>query len=187
MDKWSRRRRIYNVMKGDGSMSSLYELKNEYIALKEMMEDDSVDEQVILDTMEGIDYEIEIKADNYAKIIRELEGEAETIRKEISRLDDKYSRIKDNVKRLKDNLKQAMIETGKTKFKTDLFSFGIQKNGGKTPLIIDGVDINEVPEKYKEMQKIERLNTDAIREDLEKGIDVGFARFGERRESLRIK
>ena len=59
-------------------MSSLYELKSEYLQLKEMLEDDSIDEQVILDTMEGIDYEIEIKADNYAKIIKELEGEAET-------------------------------------------------------------------------------------------------------------
>lgn len=168
-------------------MSSLYELKSEYLQLKEMLEDDSIDEQVVLDTMEGIDYEIEIKADNYAKIIKELEGEAETIKKEIVRLDDKYSRIKDNVKRLKDNLQQAMIETGKTKFKTDLFSFGIQKNGGKIPLIIDNVEPNEVPEKYKERHEIVKMNTDAIREDLEKGIDLGFAHLGERGESLRIK
>lgn len=150
-----------------------------------MLEDDSIDEQVILDTMEGIDYEIEIKADNYAKIISELEGEAETIRKEISRLDDKYSRIKDNVKRLKDNLQQAMIETGKTKFKTDLFSFGIQKNGGKVPLIIEDGKI--IPAEYIEKHEIEILNKDAIREDLEKGIDLGFAHLGERGESLRIK
>ena len=166
-------------------MSSLYELKSEYLQLKEMLEDDSIDEQVILDTMEGIDYEIEIKADNYAKIIRELEGEAETIKKEISRLDDKYSRIKDNVKRLKDNLQQAMIETGKTKFKTDLFSFGIQKNGGRAPLIIEDGKI--IPAEYIEKREIELLKKDAIREDLEKGIDLGFAHFGERGESLRIK
>ena len=152
-----------------------------------MMEDDSIDEEMIQNSLEGIECEIEIKAEGYAKILKELEGQAETVRKEISRLDDKYGKIVANMDRLKTNLKIAMNETGKKKIQTDLFTISVCKNGGKIPLIIDGVDINEVPEKYKEMQKIEKLNTDAIREDLEKGIDVGFARFGERRESLRIK
>lgn len=168
-------------------MSTLYELKEEFKMLLDMMEDDSIDEEMIQNSLEGIECEIEIKAEGYAKILKELEGQAEAVRKEISRLDDKYGKIVANMDRLKTNLKIAMNETGKKKIQTDLFTISVCKNGGKTPLIIDGVDINEVPEKYKEMQKIERLNTDAIREDLEKGIDVGFARFGERRESLRIK
>ena len=168
-------------------MSTLYELKEEFKMLLDMMEDDSIDEEMIQNSLEGIECEIEIKAEGYAKILKELEGQAETVRKEISRLDDKYGKIVANMDRLKTNLKIAMNETGKKKIQTDLFTISVCKNGGKIPLIIDGVDINEVPEKYKEMQKIEKLNTDAIREDLEKGIDVGFARFGERRESLRIK
>lgn len=168
-------------------MSTLYELKEEFKMLLDMMEDDSIDEEMIQNSLEGIECEIEIKAEGYAKILKELEGQAEAVRKEISRLDDKYGKIVANMDRLKTNLKNAMNETGKKKIQTDLFTISVCKNGGKTPLIIDGVDINEVPEKYKEMQKIEKLNTDAIREDLEKGIDVGFARFGERRESLRIK
>lgn len=168
-------------------MSTLYELKEEFKMLLDMMEDDSIDEEMIQNSLEGIECEIEIKAEGYAKILKELEGQAEAVRKEISRLDDKYGKIVANMDRLKTNLKNAMNETGKKKIQTDLFTISVCKNGGKTPLIIDGVDINEVPEKYKEMHKIEKLNTDAIREDLEKGIDVGFARFGERRESLRIK
>lgn len=168
-------------------MSTLYELKEEFKMLLDMMEDDSIDEEMIQNSLEGIECEIEIKAEGYAKILKELEGQAEAVRKEISRLDDKYGKIVANMDRLKTNLKNAMNETGKKKIQTDLFTISVCKNGGKTPLIIDGVDINEVPEKYKEMHKIEKLNTDAIREDLEKGIDVGFARFGERGESLRIK
>lgn len=168
-------------------MSTLYELKEEFKMLLDMMEDDSIDEEMIQNSLEGIECEIEIKAEGYAKILKELEGQAEAVRKEISRLDDKYGKIVANMDRLKTNLKNAMNETGKKKIQTDLFTISVCKNDGKTPLIIDGVDINEVPEKYKEMHKIEKLNTDAIREDLEKGIDVGFARFGERRESLRIK
>ena len=37
-----------------------------------MLEDEEIDEQMILDTLEGLDGEIEIKADNYAKLIRNI-------------------------------------------------------------------------------------------------------------------
>ena len=165
-------------------MSSLYELKNEYKILKEMMEDDSIDDDIISNTMEGIEYELEIKADNYAKIMKELEGEAETIKKEIARLDDKYSRIKDNVKRLKDNLQQAMVETGKTKIKTDLFTISVQKNGGVLPLVLEK-DVLEIPDEYT--TKLTRIDSDKVRKALENGEKLDFAHFGERGESLRIK
>ena len=101
------------------------------------MEDESIDDQIIKDTMEGVEYEIEIKAENYAKIIRELEGDMSVIKNEIDRLKSKKERIEKNIEKLKENLKEAMLETGKTKIKTDLFSIGIQKNGGKAPMIID--------------------------------------------------
>lgn len=38
--------------------------------MRQLLEDPEADEQVILDTMEEIDFEIEEKADGYAKIIR---------------------------------------------------------------------------------------------------------------------
>ena len=94
-------------------MSSLYELKGDYLKLLEMLEDPEIDDQVVLDTLEGIDYELEIKAENYAKIIRELEGTVEIIKTEKKRLSDKQSKLEENVKRLKDNLQEAMTVTGK--------------------------------------------------------------------------
>jgi chaperonin cofactor prefoldin len=163
-------------------MSSLYELKNEYKILKEMMEDESVDDQIIKDTMEGVEYEIEIKAENYAKIIRELEGDMSVIKNEIDRLKSKKERIEKNIEKLKENLKEAMLETGKTKIKTDLFSIGIQKNGGKAPMIIDE---DMVPNDY--LLYTPSINKDLIRQQLEKGEELDFAHLEERGESLRIK
>jgi predicted nuclease with TOPRIM domain len=163
-------------------MSSLYELKNEYKILKEMMEDESIDDQIIKDTMEGVEYEIEIKAENYAKIIRELEGDMSVIKNEIDRLKSKKERIEKNIEKLKENLKEAMLETGKTKIKTDLFSIGIQKNGGKAPMIIDE---DMVPNDY--LLYTPSINKDLIRQQLEKGEELDFAHLEERGESLRIK
>ena len=49
-------------------MATLYELTEEYRQLLEMMEDDSVDPEVLQDTLEGVDGEIEAKADNWASL-----------------------------------------------------------------------------------------------------------------------
>ena len=55
-------------------MSNLYQLTNNYETVLNMLYDEDADEQMILDTLEAIEGEIEDKADNYAKIIKELEA-----------------------------------------------------------------------------------------------------------------
>ena len=54
-------------------MSSLYELTEQYEGIRMMLYDGETDEQMILDTLESIDAEIEEKADNYAKIRHEVQ------------------------------------------------------------------------------------------------------------------
>ena len=62
--------------------------------------------------------------------------------------------VANNKKAIKQNLENAMIETGKTKFKTTLFSFGIQKN----PASVRIKDESLVPEEYriKQPDKIDK-------------------------------
>ena len=57
-----------------------------------------------------------------------------------------------------------MRTTGKKKFTTDLFSFNIQKNGGKRKLVID-VDIEKIPEQYR-IKQPDAVDGDSIREYL---------------------
>lgn len=73
-----------------------------------------------------------------------------------------------------------MKQTGKTKFTTDLFTFRIQKNGGKRALTIDG----EVPKEYT--KTIVENDTDKIRQALESGKELSFAHLEPQSESLRI-
>ena len=44
-------------------MANIYELTNDFLELLNMLEDEEVDEEVIMDTLESIEYEIEDKAD----------------------------------------------------------------------------------------------------------------------------
>ena len=55
-------------------MSNLYILNDDWQELVNMLYQYDVDDQLVLDTLESIEGEIEDKADGYAKIIRELEA-----------------------------------------------------------------------------------------------------------------
>lgn len=166
-------------------MASLYELTNEFLQLQQMLEDPEIDPQILEDTMEAVEGELEFKADGYARIIRNMEGTITAIKAEQERLSGKKSVLEASIKRLKENLQNSMIATGKLKFKTDLFSFTIQKNGGKAPVIMDVKDTSELPDDLVRIK--EEPDLDAIRALIERDGSCKYAHLGDRGESLRIK
>jgi hypothetical protein len=168
-------------------MSNIFKLTAEYRQLLEMMEDPEIDEQAVADTMEGIEMEIEQKADNYAGLIRSLEGSREIVHKEAERLQALDKRYENFIKRLKENLMFCMRATGKEKFKTALNSFGIRKAGGKQPLDIDIEDPEKIPEEYRKEVVKYSADNDKIREALDKGEELSWARYAERTEYLSIR
>lgn len=162
-------------------MSNLYQLTNNYETVLNMLYDEDADEQMILDTLEAIEGEIEDKANNYAKIIKELEAKQNARKEEAQRLTESAKVFENRIKALKSNLFNSMKATGKTKFATNLFNFNIVRNGGKQTLTIDG----EVPEEYT--KAVIENDTDKIRQALENGEKLTFAHLEPRGESLRIK
>lgn len=109
-------------------MAKLYEIVGAFKELLEMASEENMDQKLISDTLEGVEFEFEEKADGCAKVVKMLEGDVEAIDKEIKRLTEKKNTIKNNISGIKKNLENAMITTGKTKFKTLLFGYNIQKN-----------------------------------------------------------
>lgn len=160
-------------------MASLYELTGQMYYLMQLLEDPDSEEQVILDTMEGIDFEIEEKADGYAKIIRMLTGEAETIAAEVDRLTARKKALLNNVDRLKSALEQSMIFLDKRKFKTALFSFNIQKNPATVNIV------GEVPEEFLIRQE-PKVDKRAIIDYVKEHGNTEYAELTQS-ESLRIR
>ena len=159
-------------------MATLYELTGQFRELLELVEQGEVDPEMLADTLEGLEGEIEIKADGYAKVIKELEGKTAMLKGEIERLSNRKSAIENNIKTMKESLEIAMRTTGKVKFKTDLFSFNIQKNPAR--LVITG----DVPKDYLIPQE-PKVVSKAIK-DLLKEKELDFAHL-EQSESLRIR
>ena len=166
-------------------MSSLYQITENYDVVLNMLYDEEIDEQTILDTLESIEGEFEDKADGYAKLYKSLKYDAKIIEEEIDRLRARLNTFENRAKSLKDTLEANMKQIGKTKFKTTLFSFNIQKNGGLQPLRLDVLDVKELPKAYRIPQD-PLPNNEKIRALLETK-QVPWAHLEPRSESLRIR
>ena len=163
---------------------TLYELTEDYMNLLELAEDPDIDEQAFNDTLEGIEGALEDKAEGYAKVIRTLEGDAAACDAESKRLRNKKQTIENNIKRMKAALQCAMQITGKTKFKTSLFSFGIQKN--PAAVVIDEEHLENIPDRFLIPQD-PQIDKRAIKEALKAGEDLEGLAHLEQTESLRIR
>ena len=163
-------------------MATLYELTAEYQSILEMAEDPEIDPDVLADTMEGLDYEIEEKADGYAKIIRQLMSDSEGYKAEISRLTARKQAVDNNITRMKQSLENAMIATNKRKFKTGLFSFNIQKNPAS--VVID--DESRIPKEYL-IEQEPKIDNNKLKKDLKNGVDLAGVAHLEQSESIRIR
>lgn len=157
---------------------TLYELTREYQELLAMMEDPDVDPQTVEDTLEGLDGEIEIKAENYIRVIKELEAESNKIDAEVKRLGNRWDACQINIRKLKDSLLTSMQETGKDRIQTEHFRISVAKNGGLKPIRVTG----DVPPEFCKLEP----DNKKIREALNNG-ELQFAHFEERGVHLSVR
>lgn len=158
---------------------NLYELTDSYLKVLELIE---AGEENLDDTLESINDTIEVKAENYAKIIRNLEGNVNMLKAEIERLNNRKKSIEGNVDRLKENLKQSMILTGKEKIKTGLFNITVANN----PVALNVFDESKIPENFFTYETIKKMDKSAIKDLLKAGQVIEGAELTQGR-GLRIK
>ena len=163
---------------------TLYEITQDYLQIQHMMEDPDLDPKTLADTMEGIEGELEVKADGYAKVIRNMESDISAIKAELTRLSDRKKTIEKNIQTLKLALQKAMEITGKTKFKTELFSFGVRNNA--PAVVIDEQYIENIPTEYLRIKEPE-IDKTKLKEALKAGVDLEGIAHLEKSSSLVIK
>lgn len=164
-------------------MANIYELAGAYALLENAIQLNPDDESLV-EELAKINDDIEVKAENYGRIIRNLEADTTALDAEIKRLTDRKNAICSNINRMKSNLMEAMKRTGKLKFKTELFSFGVVKNGGVAPIELT-VKPEELP---RELQKVTiEADNKALREYIAETGDFSYAVLKDRGEHLNIK
>jgi hypothetical protein len=168
-------------------MSTLRELSENYQELLHLLEDEDINTdtiQCLIDTLEAVDGEFEVKAENYYTIIQCLQGYIFDIKEEEKRLSARKKHFENRVSFMKNSLMDAMKLTGKTKFQTPLHNFSISKSGGLAPLQLT-CDVTDLP---IELVKVSTTpNNEAIRKYIEVTGDTTYGHLGERADVLRIK
>lgn len=155
---------------------NLYELSIAFQEVQNM----ELDPEVMKDTLDSIEDAIENKAENIAKLIRNHEADVSAYKEE-ERLKTKRQATENKVKWLKTYLEDCMKLAGKTKFKSGMFNFSIQKN----PVSVNITDENILPEDYLIPQP-PKVDKSSLKEALKNGIEVPGAEL-KQTEGLRIR
>lgn len=156
---------------------NLYELSLAFQDVQNM----DLDPEVMKDTLDSIEDAIESKAENIAKLVRNLESDVSAYKEEEDRLKTKRQATENKVKWLKTYLEDNMKLTGKTKFKSGMFNFSIQKN----PANVNITDEKAIPEEFL-IQQPPKVDKTSLKEILKRGIEVPGAEL-KQTEGLRIR
>ena len=169
----------------------LVELIGEWKQVADMMMDPEVDRQTVIDTLDGISGEIEMKADGYGMVIRNLEMESAALKakkdyvdKISKELGKEISSIDSEVEWMKGRVADALIAIGKDKdgIKTDRFEFKLVGTGGVAKL----ETTDEVPDEFMKKTVVIEKDNEKIREYL-KDHEVEWAWLLPKKKKLQIK
>ena len=168
-------------------MASLYDLTGDYAKFAEYMEQVELEpemQEALEDALNNLGEDIEIKLENYAKIIKNFESDIAGLKAEEERLAKKRKAMENSIKHMKERMTIAMQQTGKLDIKGELFKFKVQAN---PPAVVMDVNyIEDVPEKYLIAQdpKIDRKK---LAEDLKAGVELDGVAHLEASVSVRIR
>ena len=163
--------------------NTLFELVDEMQELYDMATDPETDPEALDGSIESVMGAIEVKACSYANLIKQLEMEQKQAEMVSQAFADKAKVRKNNIKRMKAAVLDTIQMTGSRKMVTDHFKLSIVKNGGKQPMEVD--EIEKIPQDYLTMKPV--ANMEKIRQELEGGGQLDFARLKERGEHLGIR
>lgn len=153
-------------------MASIYELSEDFKAVSELADTAETEEelQAINDTLDAIAGELDVKLENSAKFIKNLDADIDGLDKEIKRLTLIKKRKAALIERLKLNCDNAMKLNNETTKKAGTFTFSYRKSE-KT--IVD--DVNKLP---LELRKVEyKPMTAEIKKYIKKHGSVDGARI----------
>lgn len=149
-------------------MTTLYELTDSYKQLIELAEDN--DSAAIRDTLDSIDEAFEDKAENTAKVIRDLETQSEAKKTEAKKLKERATTLDNQAKQLKKYLIDQLELTNRTKIQGELFTVSVQNN----PASVHVEDETKIPRDYFTEQE-PKLDKTRIKNELKNGLEINGA------------
>ena len=146
---------------------SLYQLTGNYLEAMDFLTDPEIDLPIeaINDTLEALTGELEDKAINVTKFLRNMEAVADAIKEAEESMAKRRKALENRVKWMKDYLKGSMEHTGISKIECPFFKLSIQKN----PAAVNIFDETAIPEHFKEQIISWKIDKTAIKNAIKAG------------------
>lgn len=107
---------------------TLYEISAEFRAMVEHLTNCQDDAQAVADTIEAEAYPLQLKAQNVAYAIRNLEASAAAIKEAEQQMAERRKRIEKRAEHIREYLKTCMEVAGVSRIECPHFLLSIQKN-----------------------------------------------------------
>lgn len=143
-------------------MPSLYELKEEYLAMLDAMDSEDIDNEEAYKLLQQVRGDIKDKAINIGYAIKNLSSDADAIDAEIKRLQNRKKSVVNKEARLKDFLLYIINDLNIKGFKDPVMPISKRKNSKPTVHISD---MNLLPSKYIIETIQVKIDKDAIIRD----------------------
>lgn len=163
-------------------MARLYDLTESYKNIADLLDDPTMDTEIISTALATISQDITLKAGNIAGLMKDMESDIAAVKAEEKRLAERRRLAENKITWLKGYIQEAMEATGQDKIKTPLWTFTLAKN---PPSVIVN-DMGQLPKKYVVETISQVPDKKAIKEAITAGEDVSGAMLTAGR-SLRIK
>ena len=165
-------------------MASVYELKQGFILLANMIEDETVSEEDILDAWNNQTDDLKEKFENCCKYIKNVESDIAGLKEEETRLKAKRKALENSIERFKGLMHETMNAAGEKKLPCGTFTVSLQKN--PESVVMDEPHIENIPEEYLKFKEPE-IDRAKIKEHLKAGVDLEGIAHLEQTEGLRIR
>jgi hypothetical protein len=152
---------------------TLYSLSANYLQALDALTDPEADlpAEAVKDTLEALAGELEDKAVNVAKFLRNMEAMAEAIKVAEADMAKRRKSLESRVQWLKDYLKGNMEHSGVSKIECPYFKLSIQGN----PAAVNILDEAAIPERFKEQVVSWKIDKTAIKKAILAGQSVAGA------------
>ena len=164
-------------------MTTLYNLTGQYLELAELADDPNMPEDALADTLEGLEGEIEIKAQALLQVVSGIQSDTTAIDNEIKRLSIRKKVMENRVTRLRQYLFDNMTATGINKISCPLFKITLSKP--RPMVVVDNADL--IPDSYIKTTIHKAPIKADILAALKRGDAVPGCVMGESKRALLIK
>lgn len=160
----------------------LYELTEMYQNILDLISDDEAGNEALEKALEDIKDNIEIKAENMAKLIKNIDGDIEVLKVEEKRLADRRKALENKKENIKTYLENQLKIMEIDKVKTPLFTVALQNN----PQSVNVLDEKLIPKDYIKTVTTTSISKKDLLEDLKQGLIIDGVEL-KQTKSLRIR